>query len=527
VIIHRYYRQVIIPLMIICASVFLLMLAQRLSSLSVWDDAYMFVRYADNFLNYGNLAWNPNAESTYGLTSLAYLLIVLPFRMIFSSEPALVMIMSSLVSGLLAGLSMMWLLRKQVTDGIHQRIVLIILLLSIVVPSENITVHMTTGMDTMFSILVLTIWLGLLYQSDNYGLMGVLGGLFFVVRPDLLICAFGIIPALLFNGSSHSQFVKYSVGMGITSLLQLVFTHYYFGNPFPLPFYVKNIAIYSEQFYGYYTNTSSGYFIEFFLSYPYLIGIVIIGFATQFKSWSWQDRGLLLGGIGFCIYHVIFVIPIMGFSQRFFYPLVPILIVLMSRRLPPLLDYVPKSIVATLKTYPIPVLFVPLLLIFTFINPMPIILTLVQYTQPDSTSMLGMGRFDLQTTYDYLYINNWYGLDELSKLDDDIVIATTEIGLPGVMNPKKKIIDLAGLNHPDFALNGFSADWLLAYDNQPDWIYMPFPHYEGLWFAIFDHPAFRSNYQFFEAQLLGTSMDVAIRQDSKFYPIMIELFNDL
>ena len=56
---------------------------------------------------------------------------------------------------------------------------------------------------------------------------------------------------------------------------------------------------------------------------------------------------------------------------------------------------------------------------------------------------------------------------------------------------------------------------------------MPFPHYEGLWFAIFDHPAFRSNYQFFEAQLLGTSMDVAIRQDSKFYPIMIELFNDL
>lgn len=525
-IIDRYTRQVVLPLVTICASVFLLMLFQRLSSLSVWDDAYMFVRYADNFLEYGNLSWNPNAESTYGLTSLAYLIVVIPLRLIFSTQPAFVMILSSLISGLLALLSIIWLLRKLITEHVHRLIIWVVLSLSFVVAGESVTTHLTSGMDTMFSVFVVTVWLGVLYLSNHYGLMGVISGFFFIVRPDLLIFAIGVIPILIIS-VSHSQLEKYFVGMMITLLVQIVIAWLYFGNPLPLSFYAKSMTIYSEQFYQYYTYTSSSFFLEFILSYTYLTGIIVIGFMARFKSWQWQDKAILLGGIGFCVYHVVFVVPIMGFSQRFFYPLLPILIILAGRGVIHLISLLPVAIVETLKTYPMRVLFVPLLLIFAFINPMPIILILVQYTQPDDLPTIGIGRFDLQTTYDYLYIDNWYGLDELSKLDDDIVIATTEIGLPGVMNPRKTIIDMAGLNHPDFALNGFSADWLMVGDHQPDWIYMPFPHYEGMWYAIYDHPVFQTEYQFFSAQLLGTSMDVAIRRDSKFYSIMIELFNKL
>ena len=526
-IIRRYTYHVVVPLVVVCVGIFLLMLVQRLSSLSVWDDAYMFVRYADNLLEYGNLAWNPNGDITYGLTSLAYLILVIPLRIIFPTEPALVMILASLVSGLLAGLSMIWLLRKLITDKIHQLVVLIIMMLSIVVAGEGITTHLTSGMDTMFAMFMLTVWLSLLYLSNHYGLIGILGGLFFVVRPDMLIIVIGIIPVLLLRGASYSQSAKYIAGVVVSVAIQLTLTWLYFGNPLPLAFYVKNIPVYSEQFYGYYTNTSWGYWLEFIRSYPYLIGIIVIGLVTRFRSWCWPDKGLLLGSIAFCVYHIVFVIPIMGFSQRFFYPILPILIVLAGRELVHILNSLPQSISKTLKTYPIRVLFVPLLLIFAFINPMPIILTLVQYTQPEKAPTAGIGRFDLRTTYDYLYIDNWAGLDELSKLDDDIVIATTEIGLPSAMNPRKTIIDLAGLNQPDFALNGFSADWLMAEQNQPDWIYMPFPHYEGMWFSIFEHPIFQEDYQFFSAQSLGTSMDVAIKRDSPFYSDMIELLNDL
>jgi len=524
---QRYNRQVVIPLVAICAGVFLLMLIQRLSSLSVWDDAYMFVRYADNLLDYGNLSWNPNADSTYGLTSLAYLIIVIPLRLIFQTEPALVMILASLISGLLALLSIIGLLRRMVQDVVHQQVMWIVLSLSCVVAADSIIAHLTSGMDAMFAVFMLAVWLSILYLSENYGLMGVLGGSFFAVRPDLLIFPIMMIPALLFRGTSYSQLLKYSIGMAFGLLLQVLATWTYFGTPFPLSFYAKNTTVYSEQFYGYYTNTSWGYFLEFIGSYPYLIAIVLIGFLIQFRSSGWQDRGLLLGCLGFCVYHVVFVVPIMGFSQRFFYPIVPILIVLACKGLVHILNHLPESIEDTLQTYPFRILFVPLLLIFAFINPMPIILSLVQYTQPANAPTVGIGRFDLQTAYDYLYIDNWYGLDELSKLDDDIVIATTEIGLPGVMNPRKMIIDMAGLNDLEFALNGFSADWLMEEDNQPDWIYMPFPHYEGMWFALFNHPDFKDEYQFFTAQSLGTSMDVAVKRDSKFYSIMIELFNNL
>lgn len=526
-IVRRYTYHVVIPLVVICVGVFLLMLVQRLSSLSVWDDAYMFVRYADNLLEYGNLAWNPNGDSTYGLTSLAYLIIVIPLRLIFPTEPALVMILASLISGLLVVLSMVWLLRKLVTDNIHRRVVLIILLLSIIVSGESITAHLTSGMDTMFAIFVLIVWMKFLYGSDNYGLIGVLGGSMFIVRPDLLFIVMGMIPVLFVKKTSHSQIMRLIIGIVISVVLQLILTWFYFGNPFPLSFYVKNIPVYSQQFYGYYTNTSWGFFLEFIRSYPYLIGIIMIGFLTRYRSWQWQDRGLLLGSIAFCVYHIAFVIPIMGFSQRFFYPTVPILIVLASREFIHRLNNLPISMIETLKNYPIRILFVPLLLIFAFINPMPIILTLVQYTQPEKIPTIGIGRFDLQTTYDYLYADNWYGLDELSNLDDDIVIATTEIGLPSAMNLQKTIIDLAGLNQPDFAFNGFSAEWLMAEQNQPDWIYMPFPHYEGMWTSIFEHPIFQEDYEFFTAQLLGTSMDVAIKRDSKFYSTMIELVNNL
>lgn len=508
-------------------SVFLVMLVQRLSSLSVWDDAYMFVRYADNFVNFGSLTWNPQANSTYGLTSLAYLIIVIPLRMIFQTEPALVMILSSLLSGLLALLTMIWLLHRLVTNTVHRQVMWIVLSLSSVVAADSIVAHLTSGMDTTFAIFVITVWLGVVYTSTNYGLMGVLSGLFFAVRPDLLIVPLLTMPVLLFKGDSYSQLLKYSFGMTIAILFQITATFIYFGTPLPLSFYAKNISVYSEQFYSYYTNTSWGYFLEFVRSYPYLLGIIVISLVTRFRSWQWQDRGLLLGCIAFCIYHIAFVVPIMGFSQRFFYPVMPLLIILASRGLVETLNRLPNTIIETLQTYPLRVLFVPLLLIFAFINPMPIILSLVQYTQPASAPTIGIGRFDLQTAYDYLYIDNWYALDELSKLNDDIVIATTEIGLPGVMNPRKTIIDMAGLNDLDIALNGFSAEWLMADKNQPDWIYMPFPHYEGMWYAIFNHAVFKDEYQFFTAQSLGTSMDVAVKRDSKFYSIMIELFNNL
>ena len=502
-IVRLYTRQVVIPLVLICSFIFLLMLVQKLSSLSVWDDAYMFVRYADNLLHYGHLSWNPNDVNTYGLTSPAYLLLVIPLRLLFPTEPAVVMILSSLISGVFALLTMTWLLLKLIPHLVYRLVLLVIVAISIVVASDSLATHLTSGMDTMFTIWLLTVWIGLLYCSDKFRLMGVIGGLLFWVRPDVMIVVGAVSVILLPSKNSYSQKSKYALGVGLTILILLVLAQLYFGYPLPLAFQVKNFPIYSPQFYEYYQTTAWNYFREFLVTQPYWLGIILFGSVTQFRQLKWQDKGLLLGCILYCGYHILFVIPIMGFSQRFFYPLLPILVVLAARNLTFLLANVPTSFVSRLQNYPLRALFVPLLLIPAMIQPMPLIVTLVQYTQPDTTPMIAVGRFDLQTAYDYLYDDNWYRLDELSKLNDDIVIASTEIGLPGVMNPNKRIIDLAGLNQANFAFNGFSADWLMQVENQPDWIYMPFPHYEGMWYSFFENPIFERDYEFFYAQSLG------------------------
>jgi len=501
------------------------MLMQRFSSLSVWDDAYFFVRYADNFLNYSQLSWNSDSSPTYGLTSPAYLLVVVPLRVLLPNEPALVMLSASLLCGVLSLMIIVRLIHRILVDDAHRTLFWVIFGISTVVAGEHITTHLTSGMDTMFAVMALCIWLGLLCLSQQYIVLGVLSALFLWIRPDVLLIIGGVLIYYVLFCFSHSQSKHVIIGFLTTLVIMLFVNTLYFGHPLPLPFYAKSTVIYGDAFYGYYQNATSQSLIDFIMSFPYLIALFIVGLIrTQIES-----RQILIAfAIGitlFTIYQTFFVVPVMGFSQRFLYPLLPVLLVGMIYAIPSMVQSLPDSIIRTIQTYSHKVFLIPLLLMLTLINPLPLIVTFVNYTAPQSATVIGVGRFDVETAYRYLYEDNWFGLLELSKLDNDLVIATTEIGIPGVLNPDKQIIDLAGLNNPEMVQQGFSAERLLQTE-KPDWIYMPFPHYEDLWYNIFTHPAFESDYQYISAQTLGTSMDVAIRRASPFYQDMLEVVNN-
>ena len=95
--VHRLYW----PAVVICCSIIGLGILSQFSASNIWDDAYMFVRYADNILAHKRLSWNPGGEATYGLTSILFLVVVLPLRLLIPNNPAVVAVLSSLVSGLL------------------------------------------------------------------------------------------------------------------------------------------------------------------------------------------------------------------------------------------------------------------------------------------------------------------------------------------------------------------------------------------------------------------------------------------
>ena len=111
----------------------------------------------------------------------------------------------------------------------------------------------------------------------------------------------------------------------------------------------------------------------------------------------------------------------------------------------------------------------------------------------------------------------WYRLDRFVSLPDDLVIATTEVGLPGVLAPRKTIVDLAGLNDSQFA--GIFLDRAPVRTLSPDLLYMPHPNYVEMNRAI-EERLDAEGYDFYTARELDVDFGLAIRRDSRHYDAM-------
>jgi hypothetical protein len=113
-------------------------------------------------------------------------------------------------------------------------------------------------------------------------------------------------------------------------------------------------------------------------------------------------------------------------------------------------------------------------------------------------------------------------LDRFARLPDDLVIATTEVGLPGVLAPRKTVVDLAGLNEREFATRPFSAERLFA-RYRPDLVYMPHRNYAEMARAI-EKRLESEGYDLYTARQLGMDdFGLAIRRDSRHYEAMREI----
>jgi hypothetical protein len=125
--------------------------------------------------------------------------------------------------------------------------------------------------------------------------------------------------------------------------------------------------------------------------------------------------------------------------------------------------------------------------------------------------------FDVWENYEHAWpADYWIRLDGFSRLPDDLVIATTEIGYPGVMNPDKRIVDLAGLNDREFARHGFSAAALFARE-RPDLFLLPRRHYAALRSELLGSAVFRAGYEVFTPP---HGLILALRRDSRHFAAM-------
>ena len=520
-----------------CCGVVALTVLWHVCDVYAMDDAYMFVRYAHNLLAEGRLAWNPGGEPTYGLTSPLYLSVVVPIHVLARGNPALTAVASSLLCGVAFVVLLVVLVWKHADAGpLGRRFGVLLVLLALAVAVYHTVTHFASGMDTMFAMACLTAYI-LTAKWHEKGptvrsavLMGVCGGLGYFVRPGLMLYS-ALVPLAILVFGPDARARGHALVAGAVSALvlgaQMGFAHLYFGTALPLPFYAKGLTLYGDQIRRAYRLIPIAQLVQY-VAYFWLLFLLIavdLIIRRRGEKRSPVERGLFLATCLFILYYLAFALQIMYMGARFYYPTLPAIAFLAVQSAARLVRRALPDAKDRLRRLPGPVCWLATLCFLYALSPLAkLSLDRVRVTSD-------IGRFDVAAEYASTKRGFWFALDRFSHLPDDLVIATTEIGYPGAMNPHKQIIDMTGLNETAFGRQGFSAERLFA-KYKPDLIYMPHQHYQEMIADIRAHPYFREHYEYYPAQDIAAhlgitkvddTMGIALHRRSKHFPALLAI----
>jgi hypothetical protein len=492
---------------------------------TVWDDALMFARYAHNLSTTGIWTWNMGEAPVFGMTELAYgWMVYIVSRINWWLSPVQLVQYASTLFGVLwiiiialglGGISV-GLSHKQKQAS---RFLLIMALITISLSAHtNLLHHFTSGMGTTTVLVYVTLYIiGMMIYIHTptrplMVFMGIFGGLGFVVRPDVMLFTVCVPIALwLFPTKQYTrqQAVLFGGITTITFIITLFIARLYFGVALPLPFFAKSGGIADGYLANQYVAVAINQLGAYIYSNRYLILLIIAGLVIHPKAFIKRmgglERGLIVGMLGYIGYYALFVTQIMPEYQRFYYPTLPILIWLaylgglsMTERLWMLIPIVWRFLRVPIRQ----VMMVSIIAVGMIIV-------------SDSIHQTHLFISQHHHTYYPPHDARWYKLAQFANIDN-INVATTEVGAVAVANFSWRVIDLAGLNDTNFALNGFSASVLLN-DYRPDLLYLPYPDYIEMLEAITTHPTFMRDYTYFTAGQVRLPMGIAIRKDSPHY----------
>lgn len=508
--------------LVACGAMLVGAVVSRFSVYYAWDDAYMFVRYADNILATGVPAWNAGGGPTYGLTSPLYLAIVLPLRVALPESPALVIILASLVCGVAFVAIVLASAARAArrAGGLPAPWMVLFVVFALALSNVPLSAHVVSGMDTTFALAWAAAYIVIARRADRTRtaasavVMGLWGGLCFFARPELLLYAFAIPSAMLLWPGSAGTRRHAAIALAVTTAAlaaEIGLAALVLGSPLPLPFFAKSLKIYGESMYASYRLVPGRQLLAFLRSHwPLLVAIAagaLVGFRALFGRERAVNRGLLIGTGLLLAYEALFVLQIMHYHQRFYYPTLPALIFLAVDGLGAIAGRRRRLEQRTL------VALVALGTVAVAVLLTPFARELWAHWRGGLPSRC-VGRFDLRWGYRARWQHLWYRLDRVADLPDDLAIATTEVGLPAALSPRREIVDLSGLNTPTIARHGFSADTLFD-THQPDLFYMPHADNQRMDEQIRGHPYFQQHYDYFPAKQLGTLLGVAIHRGSR------------
>lgn len=503
----------------------------------LWDDSYMFVRYAQNLLAHGTVSWN-DSTPTFGLTSQAYLLLFIPLVALVNNEYVIPMLASLIsVAFFLAAIPVL-------VSAVVPRVSPLARLVSVAsayafvaLAAHTIGTFATSGMDTFFAIACLSLYLAFLFHSAHSlrslsllrrVLVGVSGGLMYLVRPDLIVFPLVIVCFLTVLSKTPAErrnaAIMLLVSLATLGMLAVCLWAYY-GTPLPLPFYAKSTALYGPTIWRIFRFQPELQLLTYIDAYKvFFFGAILLA-AAGWRSVLRRGADAVLVGTYAALalsfgYFLFFVLHVMGYAGRFYYP-----------TLPPLLALTAFLIAATFERYTGPSSRRQRVAIAAGIACMLLVMLYSPFmwgAQRAAYTLLRerheMGQVWLT---DHLHDADFMAhhdssdiifpcLYAFASLPKDASVATTEVGLSSVIAKGHYMLDLAGLNATEVALGKVNAQEMIERQHI-DIVYLPVEqYYPELRANILDSRAFTDGE--YEVFLRGNPLyaDIAIRKGSPY-----------
>lgn len=492
----------------------------------IFDDAYMFYRYAIHIRQGMGMTWNLDGVHTYGETSPLWGIVVLLFSFLPFSMPT-VLVFGSWICSAAALVAISWAVARNAKSLYLQSIwrVLPIVALPLVFMPVFLA-NAITGMETMMAVFLVAIFIGLVLSwaegNSRSEVAALVGALLFLIRPEaaLAIVVMPTLAWLLLPGITKKSLATLLLVFFACFALDLVFCKLYFGSPLPLSFYMKSRHGYE----GYHTSWAPT------LSALNMLGtclpfLVLLAFTARRSDLARTIICLVPALLAFG--YLLTITQIMGMDARYYVPylaffVVPALLALdgrLSSKLEAVKPFQPIRRIAIVSVTAFACLAVVFVISKRVINYRNVFRAMDRQLERRDFAYDPV-HFQVAATERLPLIDPYTQITEMANvllkpLPSGSTMTASEVGELGGAVPSVNIIDLAGLNDPQIALHGFDMNALLA--RRPDIIWMPHTDYTYQRGIMLSNPAFLQQYDL----LVGAAgFGLALRKDTPVRPIL-------
>ena len=494
-----------------------------------FDDAYIYLRYANHMIAGQGMAWNAGEGSVYGVTSLLHLALVVLVRAVFpwlSPSAVLQAASGGAAIGFLAALIGIAALCSR-HPRLHRNWILwTAVILPLVAFREAFGFHAGTGMDTMISALAnaMLVFFSLQFArvpNVSRAFLAALASLLAVLaRPDNLLCALlcPVLAVLLLaprpRGKPLAMFGVFAGGLLATfALAEWILL----GSPLPLSFFAKQPWYYGG-FAGEFT-WNPFLFLKVFCYSAWLFVVALILFADR----QGLRRAVVLLLPALATFLVFFRFnQIMGHLGRFYYPFLPFFVAAGALEFDAWLGRIregqtvrPRAMLGRAGLAVVAMLFGSLSLS---------VAAGVYGARAYAQKLAPETGFHVPGCDSLPEIDSWQSAHAIAAIavaaPSGTRFAMSEHGLPGALAPQVTIIDVLGLHDPHFARHGFSAAEFFR--RSPDVIWLPHSDHTQMLRDILDSDEFWNHYAFYpDAFFHG----IALRTDGPNYARLGELLS--